>query len=168
MAVENKYVNSDIVAEKKANSAFNEGAASVIAVAQFEVAAADDNGSVYRLFKNVNPDLIPVRIEILADAITGGTDYDLGFYETSEGGVDGPEIDKDKLLDGIDFSSGFARGSEQNGLAGVGIDEAQERIYELAGDTQATKKIGYDIAITANTVGSGAGTIAVTAWFVQG
>ena len=166
MAVINEYVNSDVAAEKLINAAFIHGAAVQIAVVTFEVAAADSDTSKYRLLKNVPADLIPVKIEILADAITSGSDYDLGFYEPLEFG--GAVIDADALMDGVDFSSGFARGSEQNGLAAVDVANVQKRIYELAGHSLSTKKLGYDIVLTANTVGSSAGTISAIFYFVQG
>jgi len=168
MAIENKYINANLVADKATTAAFNEGAKTVVMVATFEVAAADDNASVFRLFKSVNPDLIPVKCEILSDAIAGATDYELGFYEPTEAGVLGPAIDIDALLGSTDINAGNARGSELNGLTAVAIEDVQKRIYELAGDTLTTKKLGYDIALTANVVGTAAGTISVTMWFVQG
>lgn len=168
MAVENKYVDSDLAAGKLANAAFSEGAPTLALVSTFEVAAADDDGSVYRIAKALNPDLIPLRIELYNDALTGATDYELGFYETSEGGVDGAAIDIDALLGTTDISAGNARGSAVDGLGAVALSDAQKRIYELAGDAQADKRTSYDIAVTANTVGSAAGTITVLMWFVQG
>jgi len=167
MAVENKYVNSDLAAGKVGKAAYVSGAEAYIAVAHATVAAADDNGSIYRLFKALAPDLIPVKIEILNDAITGGTDYDLGFYEPLEGGS-GPVIDKDALVDGADLSSGNGQGSELTGLSAVGVEESQQRLWELAGHTATQKQDAYDIALTANTVGTAAGDIVVKAWFVQG
>jgi len=167
MAVEDKYINADVVAGKLANAALSgEGNKLVCMTETFEVAAADSDASVYRVFKNVNANLIPVKIEIYNDAITAGSDYDLGFYQTNLGAV----VDADKLADGLDMSTGATRAysSLKNGLITVGIDEVEERIFELAGHTATTKLPGYDIAFTANTVGSGAGTITIVAWFVQG
>jgi hypothetical protein len=168
MAVENKYVNSDAEADKNGVSAFIDGDKTAYMVATFETAAADDDGSVYRLFKNVNHNWIPAKIEIACDAITGGTDWDLGLYEPTVGGVAGAVVDKDKFMDGQTFASAVAFASAIDGLQTLDISEVQERIYELAGDTLDDKKLGYDIALTANTVGSAAGTISVKAWFVQG
>lgn len=165
MAVENKYVNSDVAAGKLAKAIHSNGGKVFAMIETFEVAVADDDGSVYRLFKNLPPDLIPLSMEVYNDAITGGTDYDIGFYET---GVAGAVIDKDKLADGLDMSSAAAKGSPKDGLAAVGLDEIKEMIYELAGHTTATRKTGYDLAITANTVGAAAGTISVVALFGQG
>lgn len=165
MAVEDKYINSDIVAGKLAKAIHANGGKVFAMIETFEVAVADDDGSVYRVFKNLPPDLIPMRMEVYNDAITGGTDYDIGFYET---GVGGAVIDQDKLAATLNMSSAAAKGSPKDGLATVGIDEVKEMIYELAGHTTATRKDGYDIAVTAVTVGSAVGTITIVAWFAQG
>lgn len=165
MAVEDKYINANVAAGKLADPAYNSGSEVYTMVATFEVAAADSDGSKYRVFQDIHPDFIPVDIKILNDAITGGTDYDLGLYE---GGVGGDVVDKDVFADGLDLSSGHGRGSEVNGLSAVAIDAVKKRIYELAGHTIRTKKLGYDIVFTANTVGTAAGTITVVATFIQG
>jgi hypothetical protein len=168
MAVENKYVNADTAADKLTTAAFVHGDKTVTMQTTFEVATADTDASVYRLFKNVPADLIPVQIHIATDAITAASNYDLGFYKPSVGGVDGAAIDADKLANTLVFSSASTWASPKDGLENLNLDEVDERIYELCGDTLATKEIGYDIALTANGVGSGAGTISVKAIFVQG
>ena len=168
MAVENKYINTALEANKKANAAFSEGAKMVCIVSTFEVAAADTDASVYRLVKSINPDLIPVKIEWFNDSITGATDYELGFYEPTVDGVLGAAIDIDALLGTTDINGGNARGSAVDALGAVDLADSQKRIYELAGDSFANKKSGYDIAVTANTGGSAAGTITIIMWFVQG
>lgn len=163
MAVEDKYSDSNLEAGKKVNPAFSVGAKTVSAIAIIEVAAADADTSVYRMFKNVPAEWGIKDIVILADAVTGGTDYDLGFYYTNAGAV----VDKDALADGIDMSSGFAQGSATSGIAAVDIANSQKKIWQLAGASASTKKTGYDIALTANTVGTAAGTIAVKAEFIE-
>jgi hypothetical protein len=162
MAVEDKYINADIVADKKANAAFAQGTNTVSITETFEVAAADDDGSIYRLFKGLNPELIPSSIVVTNDAITAGTDYDIGFYETDLG----PVIDKDALADALDLSSQHVEGSGLSGLVTVDVANVKKKIWELAGHTESTKKLGYDIAFTANTVGTAAGTVSVKATFL--
>lgn len=169
MAVENKYVNTEIAAGSKPdNASLNEGDKLVLMQGTFEVAADDDDLSVYRIFKDINPNLIPVKFEVFNDVITSGSDYDIGFYETLEDGIGGAVIDKDALADGLDMSSGAAIGSPKNGIGAMLLEEVGSRLYELAGQTLLTKKKSYDIAITANTVGSIAGTISYRLWCVQG
>ena len=169
MAVENKYADANLEAEKLTTAAFAHGDKTVVIVSTFEVAAADDNLSVYRIAKAIPSDLIPLKFELYNDAITGATDYDIGLYDTTTGGVAGAVINKDVFLDGEDIASGNARGAPVDGLTAVDIVDAQKRIYEHAGDT--LDSIGgkdYDIAVTANVVGSTAGTVTVIMWFVQG
>jgi len=168
MAVVNKYVDALTEAGKLTAAAFNEGGDVVEIVAIAEVAAADDDASVYRLAKALNPDLIPVEIKLFNDAIAGATDFELGFYETTVDGQLGAAIDIDALLGTTDINGGNARGSSVDGLGAVDLADSQKRLYELAGDAQADKRLGYDIALTANTVGTAAGTITVYMRFIQG
>lgn len=160
MAVEDKYVNSDIVAGKLASALGSGTARAFVGQVLCQVAAADDDGSVYRLFKNVPADYSIAAIFIKNDAITSGTDYDLGIYTT---GVAGAAKDADVLVDGADLSSA-ATGT----YLVVDPAKAGDALFELAGDTASAKAEGYDIALTANTVGSGAGDILVTIIFAQG
>lgn len=166
MAVENKYINSDLVAGRKAIPALINGDEGKVAVATFEVAAADDDGSIYRVFR-VNSNMIPVSITVTNDAITGGTDYDIGIYDVLDGPTNGAVKDADALADGLDLSSARVEGSGISGLSAVPIENATQRLINLATDTYPDAPGEYDIAITANTVGTADGTITVKATFVQ-
>lgn len=163
MAVENKYVDASIVAGKNTNPAFSQGAQVMGAVSTFEVAAADSDGSIYRLFKGVSGDLILISALLACDAITGSTAWDFGVYETNLG----PVVDADCFAANVDIAAGFAFGSEKNLLASLPVENIQKRIYEVAGHTIATRKHSYDLALTADTVGSAAGTVSVKALFLQ-
>lgn len=164
MAVEDKYVETRTAAGKLAKSAYTVGAEIVALVATLETAAADDDGSVYRLFKSVPSNYIPLNITIATDGITGGTDYDLGLYKV---GVGGAVVDKDVLMDGQTMASALTRATgSQLGLKDVNIADVGKTLGELSGQT--TVDASYDIALTANTVGSGAATITVLATFIQG
>lgn len=164
MAVENKWVTSEMQ-DGKLPTAANVKPSQILACeVTFEVAADDDNGSIYKLF-SVGSNMIPLMIWINNDAITAGTDYDLGLYE--EDGV--TEADKDCFADGADLSSAHASGSELSGLTAMNIANiGSKKMYEIAGDTIDTKQQSYTVALTANTVGSAAGTITVRALFLQG
>ena len=166
MAVEDKFVNSDVAAGDPSYGYKQHGSEIVIITETFETAAADDDGSVYRVFPNLSPHLVPLKIDINNDVITGGTDFDLGIYD-AKGLTDGAVKDKDVLADGLDLSSAHVVGSELSGLSAVDVADLGKALYELAGDTIGAIKSGYDIALTANTVGSGVGTITVTGYFTQ-
>lgn len=168
MAVENKYVNADVAAGKLTSAAQITGDKDVTLFFNFEVAVADDNLSVYRIAKSVQPDAIIKEIVLFNDAIADATDYDIGLYETTgEDGVAGAVIDRAVYLDGEDINGGNARSSPVDGLTNIAIENVDKRIYENAGHTLTTKVIGYDIAITGVVVGSAAGTISGFITIVQ-
>ena len=163
MAVEDKYVNANIVAGKKAESFATVGQKTITLVQTVEIAAADDNGSVYRFFAGVPSTYIPVEITIVCDAITAGTDFDLGLYETDTGAV----IDKDVLMDGQTLATALTRATgHQLGLGIVDKANVTSTLGELSAQTNVSAS--YDIALTGNTVGSAAGTVSIIATFVQG
>lgn len=125
-------------------------------VATLEIAAGDDDGSTYLLFPDVPSSFKPLRATVMCDAITGGTDYDMGFYDKDNGTV----VSKDKLMDGQTLASAS---KTLNGLGNVDIADlgAKKSIAELLSLTPTTAKSAYDIVLTGNTVGSGAGTVTV-------
>lgn len=165
MAVRDEYANALVEAGSLDIGALVDGQGKVFGgVSVFEIAAADDDASVIRIFKNVPAEVIPVSLRIACDALTGCTDVDCGLYETNGGAV----IDKDILADGVDIAAGFSRILAKDLLVTVDIADAKKRLYQLAGHTFSTKKPGYDIALTFNTIGSGAGTVMVVGLFIQG
>ncbi len=166
MAVENKYVDADIVAGKKGNAINLVAADGFSGIATFETAAADDNDSVYRVFKNVDPNLIPVRLAIACDAIAGFTDCNVGLYAPTEAG--GAVVDDNCLADALNLSAGYSRILALDGLAAVDLADAKKRLWELAGETLNNHKPSYDICLTAIAAASAVGTVTVFAFFVQG
>jgi hypothetical protein len=162
MAVENKYVDSSFVAGKKAPAyTVGSGGDSFSLVATFEVAVADDDGSIYRIFPNVPANAILTELSIACDAITNGTDWDAGLYKTNSGAV----ITKDVFMNGQTLASALTRATgHQLGLGALNVDAVKSTLATLSGQTNPDE--AYDIALTANTVGSAAGTVSVFASFV--
>jgi hypothetical protein len=155
MAVENKYVNTELAAGVLADAGYAGAVKTVIQT--FAVAVADDDGSVYRLARIGDGDIL-LRATIMCDAITSGTDYDMGLYKT---GVAGAVVDKDCYMDGQTFASAT---KTIDGLQTVAIENRTKETWSLiSGVTSQTKDEGYeyDIALTANTVGSAAGDVTV-------
>lgn len=162
MAVENKWINAAVQAGKSGNPG-NIMPGQIFGFAcTFEVAAADDDGSIYKLAQ-IGANLIPLDVKINCDVIANSTDWDLGFYK--ENGV---VADKDILMDGADLSGGKALGSEQNGLSSLPVDKIGKKVWELLGLTVNTKEENYILALTANTVGTAAGTVSLRGLFIQG
>jgi hypothetical protein len=163
MAVEDKYVNALVEAGKKVKAALASGVNEITMVNTVAIASADDDGSVYRFFSSVPSNLIPTEITITTDGQTGMTDCDLGLYKVAGGAV----VDKDVLMDGQTLASALTRASgHQLGLANVNIADATKTLAVLSAQTDPDAC--YDIALTANTVGSAAGTVTIIAKFVQG
>ncbi len=164
MAVEDKYTDSTVVAGKLQKASLVQGEREIVMVSTVELAAADDDGSVYRFFKAIPSTYIPTEITIACDAITSGTDFDLGLYKV---GVGGTVVDKDVLMDGQTLASALTRATgHQLGLAAVNIADAYKTLGALSAQTDVDP--AYDIALTGNTVGSAAGTVTIIAKFVQG
>lgn len=162
MAVENKWINSDLESGKRVSPASIMPGKIFGFAETFEIAAADDDTSIYKIAR-VNANMIPMDIKINCDAITAMTDVDLGFYQE-----DGTVVDADILMDGADLSAGKALGSEQNGLSHLPIADIGDKVWELLGKTAVNKQEGYILALTANTVGTAAGTVSIRGLFLQG
>lgn len=138
----------------------------VESVRVISIAAADDDTSKY-FMAEVPGTAILERVELEGPAVAGAADYDIGFYD-----VDGNVIIKDKLADGLDLSSitGLPTGptgdAVRQGMTNLALTDAVKPVAELAGhvvkalpasgETRAKEK--YRIVLTANTVGTAAGT----------
>jgi hypothetical protein len=121
-------------------------------VATVEVAAADDDGSVYRLFR-VQSGWSVHSIRLFNDAITGGTAYDVGLY----GAGDGAAVDEDAYAAAVDLSSARTTGVEV-AFAARDIDKAENKVWQDAGGAYDGGG-AYDLCLTGDTVGTAAGTI---------
>lgn len=118
-----------------------------------EVAAGDDDTSTYRLFKVPSRARV-VDMRISCDAITNGTSYDLGLYTSGSGAV----VDADIYAAALDLSSAINSGAINSGFKTRDISKMGQRVWEDAGLSDDSG-LDYDIVLTANTVGSAAGTI---------
>lgn len=153
--VEDKYVDPATALGNTAEPGAN-GQEIIRMIATVELAAADDDGSKYRLFKDVPSSFKPLACTVMCDAITGGTDFELGVYDRNLGAV----VNKGLFM----TNQTLATASRVlNGLAAVDIADigAKKSIAELLSLTPTTAKPAYDIVLTGDTVGSGAGTVTV-------
>jgi len=130
-------------------------------VGTVEVAAADSDLSVYR-FSRIPSSARIKDIQILNDAITAGTDYNLGLYDTLKNG--GAVVDDNLFGDAITMA--VARVIPLHALyEALDIVNNEKRIWELLGLATDPFK-SYDLALTAITVGTAAGTISISVQFV--
>lgn len=126
-----------------------------------EVAAADEDGSVYRCVR-LPSGAVVLRIEVLNDAITAGTGYDIGLYRTARDG--GAAVNDDVFATTIDMST--ARTLPFDAMFEVqDIDKSEKRLWEHAALT-ADPFYEYDLCLTADVVGSAAGTIVLRVYWV--
>jgi hypothetical protein len=160
MAVVNKYTDADVAAGKKGSALkTGSGTETVTIMGTVSVLAADDDGSVYRVFADVPSSLVPLQIEIHNTAVTGGTDYDVGLYKVKGGA----EVDKDILADGISMATARTIATSNNaGMTTIVLGTVADLATLSA---QAEPDASYDIALTGNTVGTADGTIRVRGVF---
>jgi hypothetical protein len=157
MAVENKIVTHNITsaAADKAPAGLFQGCAVKKLVFNFEIAAADSDGSVYRVGR-ISPQAIVTSVKILCDAITAGTDFGIGLYKTLD--VGGAVANKDAFAAGVDLSSAITALTEKFAPSQADLGK---NAYQLSGvSTYDANEVGaFDIAFTGDTVGSAAGTV---------
>lgn len=161
MPVENKYTDANLVANKKtAPYSVGSGSEPFILVGVVSVAAADDDGSIYRVFASVPSNAVPISLEVVNTAITGGTSYGFGLYRANLGAV----VNATALASAIDMSTARTIATANNvGLSALTLGELRT-LASLSG--AANPDDSYDIALTATTVGTAAGTIRVRGVFV--
>lgn len=176
MAGNDVYVNEDVEANKLGNAPYVNGARviSIIETEEFIVSDGSVTADIYRFFKGLNPNLIPIDMKIYADdAVVGATDIDVGLYEVGIGAV---AVNSDVFADGVDLSpaGGALRGGGVighdefiDGLVTVNIADLTKKIYEHGGHTVSNYKNGYDIALTVNSNVTTGGTITVIAQFIE-
>ena len=178
MAVVDKYVRTLVEAGKLEEAPYVNGAKVVGMVASEELAAGDDAASIYRFFKGLNPNLIPIDIKIYVDdAVVGATDCDVGLYEQTDDGGTGAVVDKDIFADGIDLSpaGGAVRGGGVighdefiDGMATVDIANLTKKLYEHGGHDVTDYKAGYDLCLTVVSDTTVGGTVTMVATFLEG
>lgn len=167
MAAYNDFVTQN-ASSKKANvdvSARSVGAPVKVVAFSFEKAAADINGSIWRVAR-ISPFAKILSFRFACDNITSLTDLDIGFYKPLE--VGGTEIAKDCIKDGLDPHAGQTALVEMY-VKATGIDEVGKEAYLLAGITAANaKKYGaFDVCLTGNTAGTNVGTMAGVLEYVE-
>lgn len=134
-----------------------------VASATVEVAAADDNASVYRMFR-VWSGWRVVQLLLFNDAITSGSAYDVGLYQTAENG--GAVVDADCWASDVTMVSARATsGPLDCTFEALNIDKIEKTVWEVAAIAVTTILADptrwYDVCLTGDTVGSGAGTISM-------
>ncbi len=178
MAVVNKYVRALVEAGKQEEAPYVNGSKTVGMVASEEFASGDDAGSIYRFFKGLNPNLIPIDIMIYADdAVVGADDVNVGLYEQSGDRGNGAAIDDNCFGDDVDLSpaggllrGGGADGTDEwaDGMKSVDVANLTYKLYEHAGHDVTDYTQGYDLVLTCISECTTGGTVTVVATFLMG
>jgi hypothetical protein len=158
MAVKNGFVTNNVESKTADKCAAPRCGGSVVKTLffNFEVEAADDNASVYRIGR-LPGTAVPIQLIVLNDAIAGLTNPSFGIYKPLEQG--GALIDVDCLMAAADLNAGLATPGTQKfypAIADVGKD-----LLSLGGvdDDDKQKYAIVDVAITTAAGVSAAGTI---------
>ena len=130
-------------------------------VATLEVAAGDDDNSVYR-FVRVPSNARISSVEYANDAITGGTDYNVGVFDTAAN--DGAAVSENLFADALDLSSAHAFTDCTYETTATNIAKVDQELWQLLGLTSDPGK-EYDICAKGITVGTAAGTISLRVRF---
>lgn len=123
------------------------------ATGKVAIAAGDDDTSVFFLLP-VHSSWVVTSIKLYHDAITGGTDFNVGLYK-----ADLTDKDENCYADAISLATASTAGTE---VAFEARDVALmgQRVWQDAGDT-ADPGLWYMLALTGVTVGTAAGDVVV-------
>lgn len=136
-------------------------------VGTVEIAAADDNNSVYRMVR-LHSSWRLSDILRYNDAITSGADFDVGLYDTAENG--GAVIKVNAFADAVSLASAATtspvRDIYETGSYN-GVENIEKKLWEMAGLSTDPNKY-MDLCYTGVSVGSGAGTLSVRVLYVAG
>jgi len=124
----------------------------------------DDNNSTYLLFKAIPKEAVFAYLGLECSAITGGTSFDVGLYNHLTGVV----VDKDCLAAALDLSSAATKNAPKDGLAAVTHANTRKALWELSGLSYAACPALLDVVLTANTVGTAAGSVTARASLIPG
>ena len=172
MAVIDAYVDASAVAGKKANPANIMPGQMFGFTGSFEVAAADGDGSKYRIAR-IGANMIPVSLTVMADDAIDITYVDVGLYLPGAGGA---VVDIDCFADNlaVDGDAIDTADLAPNALVSLPIDDLGKKCWEItavaaAGSyTAAEHPSEFDLVITAKSEPGAAGTIAFRGLFLQG
>lgn len=148
--------NLDATPPVECNSRIHKGRL-VEDIAIVEMAAADDNDSVYRMVRVNSNDRIS-SVEVASDAITGASDVNVGLYDIAANG--GAVVNENLFGDAVDLSSAIAFTDVTYETTPTNKDKAEKMVWELLGLSSDPGK-QYDVCLKAVAAASTAGTAAL-------
>lgn len=128
-----------------------------------EIGSTDSDNSIYRMVPVYSSWSIK-HVWLWNDAVSGGSDFDLGVYLPSGDG--GAAVDVNAFADAVDMSS--ARVAPLDLAFEVrDIANINQQVWQAAGLAVDPKRF-YDLAFTAITIGSGGGTLTLAVHYTDG
>ena len=159
MAVVNLYTDPIANAGKGIyNAAFVNGGRLIAVDAIYTVPAADSANSVYRMFKDIDANLIPLKLELATSSNVSTGTVHCGVYYPQGGAA----IDEDCL---VASASTATAGRALDMMASIAIGDFQKTLADLA-VVDSAKYPAVDIGIKALTA-FGAQNIALRGIFLQ-
>lgn len=127
----------------------------------------ESDGTIIRLFRKLDPNIIPIKLLLAGDAIAGLTVVTIGLYLS---GLGNAALSSNCFHTGLDMHSGAAsliEGTAFNGMASVGPSSLFQQLFLYAGETVARKHGDYDLALTLGTGGANTGKITALLLYVN-
>lgn len=158
---------SQILQDKQASPnklvpAQHDGGRVRVATATIEIAADDNDGDILAMV-HLPSNASVKSIRLSADAITGGTSFDVGLYDTLSNG--GAAVDVDAYASAVTLASGaddLEVAFEARDIAAV-----NNFVWQDAGlSSDPSKEMA--IALTGNTIGTVAGTVTLAVYYTDG
>lgn len=126
-----------------------------------EVAAADDDGSTYRILRLPSTAVL-VSLQIASDALGTSAAYNVGVYDIAANG--GAVVDEDEFGSAISLSSAVAWTEILEEAAPTDKEKIGQPLWQRLGLTSDPGK-SYDIVATGTTAGDEAGSICLKALY---
>jgi hypothetical protein len=145
------------------------------------VLAGDGNGSIYRLWKNLNRDITIISIAVANTSLTTGTSYGLGLYTADLSTVAYTAVAYfSGAMNLVTAHASLGAGTALDGMAGLTVAAAgpsgqagsiwTNRLFEHAGfltGAQPSPPDAYDFCMTATTASTVNGTVLVAMTYVM-
>lgn len=123
------------------------------------IANGDNSGSIYRIFRALDPNIIPVRLWLAFQANAGVTNFNVGLYFTNSAAGFGAIVGSgNQFLSAATMAAAKTSVSNvtnaMDALAALPQFTRQQRLFEIAGETETaptiatTRRDAFDLCLT--------------------
>lgn len=123
----------------------------------------ESDGTIYRIFKGLSGNIVPLQIGIYTSGIAGFTSAKLGLLNVGlQKGVVTAGSDACFMAAGQSLAAATVTwGTPINGLTALSALLIQQTLFAYAGNTILNRQGAYDLALTGVTAGTATGNLAV-------